>query len=46
MIMREMSRSNAESRRILRNGKPQDDRNKSLLMPLSVLYNAVSHGRK
>lgn len=44
--MREMSRSNVESRRILRNGKPQDDRNESLLMLLSVLYKAVSHGRK
>lgn len=32
VIIREMSRS--KSRRILRNGKPQDYRNESLLMPL------------
>ena len=46
VIMREMSRSNVESRRILRNGKPQDYRNESLLIPLSILRQTVSHGRK
>lgn len=44
VIMKKMSRSNAECRQILRNGKPPDLRNKSLLMPLSILSKTVSHG--
>lgn len=39
-----MNRSNAECRQILRNGKPPDLRNKSLLMSLSILSKTVSHG--
>lgn len=46
VIMWEMSRSNVESRRILRNGKPQDYRNQSLLIPQSILSKTGSHGRK
>lgn len=42
--MKKMSRSNAECRQILRNGKPPDLRNKSLLMPLSILSKTDSHG--
>lgn len=46
VIMRETSRSNVQSRRTLRNGKPQGYRNESLLILLSILSETVSHGRK
>lgn len=45
VIMREMSRSNTRGG-VLRNGKPQRFRDEALLIPLSILGEAVSHGRK
>lgn len=41
-----MYRSSIDFRQILRNGKPQDYSNKSLLTPLSILSRTVSQGRK